>query len=101
MSTLTLTPRLSLFGPGPKTLGLAGLSIGVRLLFTIFIFLGLGLSTTIAVPPGLMPLQDVLVAKGTSTPSDGADKITSAKVSDGVVRPQSFILFRNSVIRVS
>jgi len=31
----------------------------------------------ITVLPGLVPLQDMLVAKGTPAPFDGTDKITS------------------------
>jgi hypothetical protein len=37
-----------------------------------------GLSTIIIVPPGLVPLQDVPVAKGTPTALDSTNEITSA-----------------------
>jgi hypothetical protein len=67
-------PRLSFLGLG--TLGLAGLSIGVCVMLTVFVFFSLGRIMTM--PPGLMPLQDVLVAKGTPASFEGTDKITSA-----------------------
>jgi hypothetical protein len=46
------------------------------MMLTVFVFFCLG--TIVTMPPGLMPLQDVLVAKGTPAPFEGTDKITSA-----------------------
>jgi hypothetical protein len=59
-------------------------------MLTVFVFFNLG--TIMTVPTGLVPLQDVLVAKGTPAPFDGTDKITPAQMSNGVVRREGFFL---------
>jgi hypothetical protein len=45
------------------------------MMLAVFVFFG---GTIMTVPPGLMPLQDVLVAKGTPASFDGTDKVTSS-----------------------
>jgi len=67
------TPNLSFLGLG--TLCLTGLTIGVCMMFTVFVFFGRG--TIMTVLPGLVALQNVLVAKGTPAPFDSTDKVTS------------------------
>jgi hypothetical protein len=68
------TPTLSFLGLG--TLCLTGLTIGVTMMLTVFVFFGRG--TIMTVLPGLVALQNVLVAKGTPASLDGTDKVTSA-----------------------
>jgi hypothetical protein len=41
-------------------------------------FVPFGPTTILAMPPGLVPLQDVLIAKGTTTSLNSTDEITSA-----------------------
>jgi len=66
----TLSPSLL----GPWTLGLARLSISVRLMLVVFG--SFNLDTILSMPSGFVPLQDVLVAKGAATPFDSTDEIT-------------------------
>jgi len=82
------TPALSFLGLG--TLCLTGLTIGVCMMLTIFVFFGCG--TIMTMLPGLVALQNVLVAKGTPAPFDDTDKVTSAKMGNGVVCRESFFL---------
>ena len=63
-------PTFSFLG----TLCLTGLAIGVCLVLTVFF----GRDTIMTVLPGLVALQNVLVAKGTPALFDGTDKVTSA-----------------------
>jgi hypothetical protein len=81
-------PSLSFLGLG--TFGIAGLSISVCMSLTIFVLFSL--STIMTMPPGLVPLQDVLVAESTPAPFDSTDKVTSAQMSNVVVRHESFFL---------
>jgi hypothetical protein len=86
------TPTLSFLGLG--TLCLTGLTIGVCMMFTAeeeaFVFFGRG--TIMTVLPGLVALQNVLVAKGTPAPFDGTDKVTSPQMRNGVMCRESFFL---------
>jgi hypothetical protein len=68
------TLTLSLLGLG--TLCLTGLSIGVCMMLTVFVFFGRGMIMTVLT--GLVALQNVFVAKGTPAPFDSTDKVTSA-----------------------
>jgi hypothetical protein len=56
------------------------------------VFVSIGLSTILPMPPGLVPLQDVFVAKGTAAPLHCTDEISSAKMGDGMVRGESLFL---------
>jgi len=42
------------------------------------VFVSFGINTILAMPPGLVPLQDVFVAKGTAAPLHSTDEISSA-----------------------
>jgi hypothetical protein len=60
------------------------------MMLTAFVFMGCG--TIMTVLPGLVALQNVLVAKGTPALFDSTDKVTSAKMRNGVVCRESFFL---------
>jgi hypothetical protein len=63
------------------------------------VFVSFGINTILAMPPGLVPLQDVFVAKGAAAPLHSTDEISSAQMSDGVVRGESLFLIRISFFR--
>ena len=74
--------------PSLGPLSITGLAIRVCMLLNILFVL----STVLVVATSLMPLQEVLVPKRTSTAIRRANKIPSAQMSNGVVGREGLFL---------